>query len=184
MATRTVTNMQMLEKMDVNPNRVTQLNTLVAKIFKNRARYEVVQKALGVPWYVVGAIHYREASLNFNKHLHNGDPLDKRTTHVPKGRPTTGQPPFSWEESAIDALSDRKFEKAMAINPMMELMEGYNGMGYFKKGLPSPYLWSWTDQYEKGKYVEDGKFDPNFVDQQCGVMPLIIELKKLEVKLP
>lgn len=182
MAVRTVTNMAMLEKMDVNPSRVTELNTLVHKIVKNRARYEVVQKALGVPWYIVGAIHYREASLNFNKHLHNGDPLTKRTVNVPKGRPVQGQPPFSWEESAIDALGDRPFKKDMGISAMMDMLEEYNGKGYFNKGLPSPYLWSWTDQYIKGKYVKDGKFDPNFVDQQCGVMPLVIALKKLEIK--
>lgn len=180
MAARKITNEIMLEGMTVHSNRLVQLNTIVSKIVKNRARYEVVQKALGTPWYVVGAIHYREASLNFNTHLHNGDPLSKRTTHVPAGRPVWGQPPYLWEDSAIDALRDRNITKDMSDEDLMEKLEGYNGLGYFKKGLPSPYLWSFTDNYIKGKYVKDGKFDPEFVDQQCGVMPIIVELRKLK----
>jgi hypothetical protein len=42
-------------------------------------------------------------------------------------------------------------------------------LGYANKGLPSPYIWSGTDQYEKGKYTSDGKYDPaEAVDEQLG----------------
>lgn len=177
---RKVTNKTMLENMVVKDSRKVQLNNLVARIVSNKARYEVVQKALGTPWYVVGAIHYREASLNFNRHLHNGDPLTKRTVHVPAGRPATHDGPFSWEESAIDALKDRKFTSTMDLWDIFDQLEKYNGLGYFKKGLSSPYLWSWTDQYQKGKYTADSKFDPEFVDDQCGVVPLVVQLKKFD----
>src|SRR5437870_4838633 len=34
-----------------------------------------------------------------------GDPLTPRTTHEPKGRPSAGNPPFAWEDSAADALA-------------------------------------------------------------------------------
>lgn len=46
-------------------------------------------------------------------------------------------------------------------------------MGYANKGLPSPYVWAGTSNYEKGKYVADGKFDPNYVDQQLGVAVML-----------
>lgn len=180
MAERTVTTKTLLESMQVKKFRLVELNTLVARIVSNKARYEVVQKHLGTPWYVVGAIHYREASLSFNRHLHNGDPLSKRTVNVPAGRPTAHDGPFTWEESAIDALRDRKFSRTMSLDEILDGLEKYNGLGYFKKGLPSPYIWSWSNQYTKGKYVKDGKFDANFVDQQCGVAPLIVELRKFD----
>src|SRR5689334_3035250 len=73
------------------------------KILDNRPRYEEVEGVTSVPWYVVAVIHSLEGSLNFKTHLHNGDPLTAKTTHVPKGRPP-GNPPFRWEESCVDAL--------------------------------------------------------------------------------
>jgi lysozyme family protein len=46
-------------------------------------------------------------------------------------------------------------------------------MGYKKKGVPSPYLWSYTDQYQAGKYVADGKYDPTAVSKQPGVVAIM-----------
>lgn len=37
--------------------RSTQINAQAAKISANRARYEIVAKATGVPWDVIGVIH-------------------------------------------------------------------------------------------------------------------------------
>ena len=56
---------------------------------------------------------------------------------------------------------------------MADFAERYNGLGYRNKGLPSPYVWAGTDKYTSGKYVADGVFDPNYVDQQLGVMLMI-----------
>jgi lysozyme family protein len=58
-----------------------------------------------VPWELIAALHEREAGGSFKGHLHNGDPLTGRTYHVPAGRPAKGSPPFTWEASAIDALT-------------------------------------------------------------------------------
>jgi lysozyme family protein len=51
---------------------------------------------------------------------------------------------------------------------MLYLLEGYNGFGYRRRGVPTPYLWSFSNIYESGKFVLDGKFDPNAVSKQCG----------------
>jgi lysozyme family protein len=48
------------------------------------------------------------------------------------------------------------------------VLETYNGFGYRFQGLVSPYLWSFSNLYAKGKYVADNKFDPEAVSQQCG----------------
>jgi hypothetical protein len=49
-------------------------------------------------------------------------------------------------------------------------LEQYNGWGYrqYHHDVPSPYLWSFSSHYTKGKYVADGHFDANAVSQQCG----------------
>lgn len=169
------TNLQLYESAVMNPAKQAAIDKIVAKIKSNQNRYEAVSTVTKVPWWVIAAIHYREASMGFKYHLHNGDPLTARTTHVPAGRPKAGEPPFTWEESAIDALRMQGLDKVTdwSIGPSLDLLEKYNGLGYKKKGLPSPYLWSWTNVYKSGKYVADGKFDPNAVDQQCGVVPIL-----------
>src|SRR5438270_10644537 len=88
----------------VNDNAQGEADHIIQKIIVNRQRYEDVSASLNIPWFVIAVIHDMEADLNFNCHLHNGDPLTARTVHVPAGRPVNGNPPFTWEESAVDAL--------------------------------------------------------------------------------
>lgn len=165
--------------------RSTQINAQAAKIAANRSRYELVSKATGVPWDVIGVIHYRESSGDFRGVLHNGQKIigtGKLTTLVPKGRG-----PFStWEEAAIDALANchphLAKNKDWSLGTTLDKLEAYNGLGYRNKGVASPYLWAGTDQYVKGKYVADGKFDPNHVDQQLGVAPILMKLREQAAK--
>ncbi len=159
----------------IDPDKVSLANAISDKIKSKKDFYAGVSLVTLVPWYVVGVIHYRESSLSFKCHLHNGDPLTARTIHVPKGRPIKGSPPFTWEESAIDALKLKNWHKVTdwSIPNALSLIEKYNGLGYKNKGLPSPYIWSWSDKYKSGKYVADGEFDPNVVDKQCGTAVLL-----------
>ena len=165
----------------VRPNRRAAVDQLVAADHQDsRPRYEKVGKALGIPWYVVGIIHSLEASGNFTRHLHNGDPLTARTTHVPAGRPKTGKPPFTWEQSAIDALRGQGLAawKDWSVPGTLFQLEGYNGFGYrdHHPTVPSPYLWSFSNHYTRGKYVADGHFSPTAVSQQCGAALLLKRL--------
>lgn len=153
------------------------------KIIANRARYEAVSKATGVPWEVIGIIHSMECGLSFAKHLHNGDSLKARTVQVPKGRPSKGVPPFTWEESAIDALQYDGLHKVTdwSDESICFEFEGYNGWGY-RKYHPetlSPYLWSFSSHYTRGKYVADGKWDPFAVSEQCGAIVLLFRIRAL-----
>jgi lysozyme family protein len=155
------------------------VNRIATKVVANRPRYEVVQAATGVPWFVVGAIHNLEASLNFKTHLHNGDPLTAKTVHVPKGRPP-GTPPFRWEDSAIDALQFDHLTNVPEWTLSMALfkLEGFNGFGYRTRHpeVLTPYLWSFSNHYTKGKFASDSKFDPNLVSNQCGAAVLFKQL--------
>ena len=42
--------------------------------------------------------------------------------------------------------------------------------------MPSPYLWSFSNHYARGKYVADGHFSATAVSQQCGAALLLKRL--------
>ncbi len=161
---------------EIRPERQPAVTAIRDKITANRQRYEQVEQATKVPWYVVAMIHSLEGSLSFKTHLHNGDPLTAKTVHVPKGRPP-GSPPFKWEDSAIDAL---KFDNMTGVTKwtlpvILFKLEGFNGFGYRTRHpeVLTPYLWSFTNHYQKGKFTADRKFDPNAVSKQCGAAAIL-----------
>lgn len=171
---------EMFDNCVVRPEYQQEVTNTAAKIAANQQRYQAAGDPLGVPWYVVGLIHSMEASLNFNCHLHNGDPLTARTVHVPAGRPAGGEPPFTWEFSATDALTYDGFDKITdwSLPSTLYNIEKYNGQGYRKLStpIPSPYLWSYSTYYDTGKYGADGKYDPNLRSKQCGAAVLLRQL--------
>lgn len=138
-----------------------------------KARYQTVSAKTKVPWWFIAVVHEREASQNWSSNLAQGDPWNKKSIHVPANRG-----PFkSWEDAAYDALV--KCPPYAARNTdwspggALTMLEKYNGLGYYRKGLPSPYVWAGTNQYSKGKYISDGRYDPNVVDSQLGVAGLL-----------
>ena len=157
-----------------------------------KSRYEKVGAKLAIPWYFIGIIHVLEAGFNFRTHLHNGDSLKARTVLVPKGRPAVWNPPTDWEASAEDALRIKNFDgqSDWTLEQTLYRWELYNGFGYRNKkgadGKPvySPYLWSFSNQYSKGKYVRDGVWDPNYVSQQCGACTMLKRLVETKVLEP
>jgi lysozyme family protein len=155
--------------MAIRPERMASVDARVQRIIANKTRYRSVADPLGVPWYVVGIVHSLEGG-GFSAHLHNGDPLTARTTHVPAGRPTTGNPPFTWEESATDALRSRGWSASTdwSIPGTLYQLEKYNGFGYRPLGIATPYLWSFSNHYTRGKFTSDGQFNANAVSAQAG----------------
>lgn len=155
----------------VRPGNEGTVAYYVKKLNQGRAMYEQVSRDLnGIPWAFIGIIHGMECGFNFAGHLHNGDPLTARTVQVPAGRPVIGAPPFTWRQSANDALTLKGYHEVTdwSVPRMLYLLEKYNGFGYRARRVPTPYLWSFSNLYEKGKFVKDGKFDPAAVSKQCG----------------
>jgi lysozyme family protein len=148
------------------------LDFYTARLRKFQGVYQDLCNQLGndMPWPFVGILHAMEGGFNFTTHLHNGDPLTRRTVQVPQNRPVSGQPPFTWRDSARDALQMKGYDKVSdwSVPHMLYLWEKYNGMGYRPRRVPSPYLWSFSTVYSSGKYVADGKFDTGAVSRQCG----------------
>lgn len=161
------------------------VDACVSTITNGKTVYETIAAQTGVPWYFIGVIHKMECDCNFKTHLHNGDPLTARTTHVPKGRPKNGVPPFTFSDSAIDALTIEGFTEwtDWSISGMLYCFEKYNGFGYRSKGINTPYLWSFSNQYTKGKYVADNKFDPAAVSQQIGAAVILRRMSELGIAI-
>lgn len=170
------------ESVQIRPERRAVVEASAKRIMSKRARYQAVSAETGVPWYVVGIIHKMECDLAFDKHLHCGDPLSDRTKRVPKGRPKTGNPPFSWKESAIDAIKYDGLHKHTDWSPegIAYCLETFNGWGYRPKKINSPYLWSFTYHYASGKYVADSVWDASAQSSQSGGMALLKALTELD----
>jgi len=162
------------------PDRLPEVKAFTDHVKNGIARYQEIQDKTNVPWYVIGIIHGMECGFNFETHLHNGDSLKHRTVQEPKGRPIKGEPPFSFLVSAIDALQYDGFTswREWDVEGICYKLESYNGWGYRKHGINSPYLWSFSNQYHGGKYVADGIWDANAVSKQVGA---IVALKQLVV---
>lgn len=171
----------------------------------NKSRYDVVAAKTGAPWFFIAAIHYREASQSWRGCLHNGDPWNQVTVHVPAGL----GPWNSWEEAAVDAIQREGYANLhdWGCGDVFRRLEFYNGRGYrigniknftcHKHGNrvgtfdgiyhgsmqdttprnASPYVYCGTPHYEKGISIEDHSFYPDAFDDNVGVM---LFLKTLE----
>lgn len=164
----------------IEPSRNQKAKDQARTIVRNKSRYTAVSDQTGVPWFFIGIIHMMESGARFDRHLHNGDPLTARTRRVPRGRPKTGKPPFTWEESAIDALLQKGLNKITdwSVERIAYELERYNGFGYRRHHptVLSPYLWAGTNHYTRGKYVSDGRFSATAVSKQIGGMALLLRL--------
>lgn len=162
---------------DLRSAHLGEVDQAVTRILGSVDRYQTVERQTGVPWFVVAVIHIREASGRFDRHLHNGDPLSDRTYHVPAGRPP-GDPPFTWEESAIDALHYDGLDRwrDWSIGGICYALERFNGFGYRMHGVNSPYLWGYTTAYSQGLYVADGQWSGTAVNKNPGAIALMKRL--------
>ncbi len=171
---------RMFRKLEIRPQYRESADWHLAMMRQSRARYQRVTAATGVPWHFIAATHALEASFNFRAHLHNGDfPLSARTRQVPSGRPSVWLPPSDWESSAKDALRLLGYtgQTDWSLERTLYRLEAYNGLGYRKRGVPTPYLWSFSNHYDRGKFVADGRFSATAKSQQCGAA---VMLKLLE----
>ncbi|WP_246739930.1 hypothetical protein [Bradyrhizobium aeschynomenes] len=153
---------------------------IARRLVAAKVRYQSVAIRTGVPWAVIAVIHERESSQSWSRSLAQGDPWDRVSVHVPAGR----GPFSSWEEAAIDALVNCAPHAARwrdwTVGGALTLLEQYNGLGYARRGLPSPYVWAGTDQYRAGKYVRDGVYDPQAIDRQPGCAGLLKAMMEID----
>lgn len=156
------------------------------KIYNHIGEYGDIAFSLGLPTKVanvIGVMHMRESNFDFTKHLANGDPLTADTIHVPKNIMAPIDPPYTFEEGACAAI--KNWEKGWNLDltkytwdipNTLWFLEAWNGFGFKNKGINTPYLWSYTQHYDKGYFSSDGVFNPNLVNQQPGCAPVLKSL--------
>lgn len=81
---------------------------------------------------------------------------------------------FTWEESAVDALIEAKLTEVQrwTVEEALYQMERWNGMGYRRRGVNSPYLWGGSNHYQSGKFV-GARFDQAVVSRLIGAAVLL-----------
>jgi lysozyme family protein len=175
---------QLFNSCVIRPERTSEVSSILKQIDANRARYDAVESSLGIPWSFTAVIHNMESGLSFKGHLHNGDSLNARTVNVPANRPPTGNPPFTWEVSAADALTMKKLSAATdwSLAGTLYQIERYNGWGYrlHHPHVLSPYLWSFSTHYSSGKYISDGTWSETAKSAQCGAAVLLRRMAELQ----
>jgi len=164
---------------EIRPAHAAEVDQVATRILAHQGRYEAVEASIEVPWVVVAVIHQMESSGRFDCHLHNGDPLTARTVHYPTSRPP-GDPPFTWEESAADALRIRNLPawNDWSAAGLLYEIEGWNGFGYRTQHpeVLTPYLWSFSNHYTAGKFVADHQWSATAVSKQCGAATMLRRL--------
>ena len=156
-----------------SPDKAQQVASTLKTIEKGMAQYLAVARRMGAKnvqnfAYILGAIHWKEASCDFRGVLHNGEKIvgtNLKTKLVPKGR----GPFATWEDAAVDAIGieSKKWKVLLGgsddVGDILYALERYNGTGYISgagKRDVSPYLWENSNISDgTGKYVSDGKYD-------------------------
>ena len=149
--------------------------------------FQPVQDELKIPMIWMICSFERESGLDFRTSPAQGDPWNRVSTHVPAGVGPFG----SFTEAAIWSYRHDGLDKNSAPwtwSYMMWAWEKFNGFGPRDHGRVSGYILSGTDQYDPphgagGKYVSDGRWDPNEVDKQLGCVALAAWLVELESSL-
>lgn len=176
------------DAMKIKASRLAEFNVYVRRILSHKIEYTAIEvgtardglgpEGQGVPWYLIAVLHLRESSSDFSTYLGNGEPLNRVTRLVPKGRG-----PFkSFYDGAMDALRIDGLSSVLdwRLEKTLYYTELYNGPGYYNHGLPSPYLWGGTDQQRKGKFTSDGRWDASVMDMQPGCAPIIRMLSEAD----
>jgi lysozyme family protein len=181
---------ELIRTMVIHPSKKAVIDTVARRILSFKDKYVRISALTataanghkGIPWQFIALAHLMEANGNWNSHLANGDPLRARTVHVPAGRIPDKEPPYTFTEAALDALRFAGLDTIpdFPLTRMAWVSERYNGMGYRKHGVNSPYLWAGTNHYTKGRYVLDGVYDPNSVSQQLGTMAVLQRVMALD----
>jgi len=162
----------------VRPERVEAVDRLARQLASHEAQYRQVADPLGVPWWILGAIHQLEHSGRFTTAMDVTDPID-----VPPGEPIPDAriTDAEWNASATRELRRQSFDRwrDWSLPGALYMLERFNGFGYRGHDVATPYLWSYTTLYDRGKFVRAGVFDPNTVSAQAGAAAILKRLVAL-----
>lgn len=172
----------------MKPSFMAAAKKRAAHALEHKGEYEAISALISrkygkhIPWWFIPLVHERECIKgvdNWTCNIAQGCKYAVKCHIVPPNGPFN-----SFEEAAIDALVRQAPRAANWVNwsggGTMTIAEAYNGTGYARRGKPSPYIFSGTNIYFKGKFTGDHKYDPDFVDTQIGVAVSLKALMELD----
>jgi lysozyme family protein len=181
----------------VDPHQTIALDKLITRYQRTKAIYDQIEGMVpnGIPSAVCFGLLYRECDNDLSANPAQGDPLTHRSVHVPRNRIPGKTPPFTFLDAAADAYYapdlDRMQTRDWAhAGALLDAVENFNGGGYRKLGLTSPYVWNGVtgdakfNFYLAGKYVSDGRFSRTFKDQQLGVAAILLRMRERGMAIP
>jgi lysozyme family protein len=144
---------RMFRSLAVRPERRAIVQQVVDSLVAHRRRYERAGAPVGVPWWFVAILHDLEDARSFHR----------------------VEPSRTWAQSATDALTRDGLADVggWSITRALYRFERRDGFGYRRRAVASPYLWSFSQHYERGAFVADGVFDPELVSRRCGAAVLL-----------
>jgi lysozyme family protein len=203
----------LLAVMRLDPAREHELAVRAAVLLalsqRHRDEWAAVEAKTGVPRLWGLASFERESGSDYARSPAQGDRWDRVSVNVPRGL----GPYQCWGDACVAAYRiDRLDEVVRGLGSAVGSQDGaassliadpshpipgsgwtwpracfegelFNGFGPRAHGRQTGYLWSWTNIYTGGKYVADGKWDPDHVDEQCGMVPMMAALLRLDSSL-
>lgn len=161
----------------LRPDMSSSVAAAARRIAANRARYEPIAVATGVPWYVIGILHAVQCEMQFDRNLRDGVPLARSSDRAE-----------TFEDAAIQALRSVGLDRIRdwSIARVAWALETWNGLGYRREGIHSPFLWSGTTMYESGLFIAPGVFSRVTVAKTCGgmaILKMLLEIEPLAVDI-
>ena len=130
--------------------------TQVDGILLHRDKYEQVEKNTGVPWFLVGVIHWLVSGQSFQLTLNS-------RALAPSGN-------FDWVKSASDLFIARGWNSIArnkwTVHRTLDLIERFTSLTFRDAGENSPLLWGGTGHYA------------GTANKQIGAVPLLRELAR------
>ena len=154
---------------------------------ENLDRYMSAVAGTGVPAIFIGVLDLRESDCNPYLALGQGDSWSRPSVHEPKGF----GPFSSWVSAAKFYINYDRLDDATQPWTMEYVCwkgEMWNGFGPRANGRRTGYLWAATNLYDPptglgGKYVADGRWSPDTVDAQLGIIPVLYRIGQLRPDL-
>jgi lysozyme family protein/peptidoglycan hydrolase-like protein with peptidoglycan-binding domain len=172
--------------LEIRPGAAAQAKKTANRLLNGKDIYKEIEVKTDVPWPFIGLCHSRESDFDFNTYLGNGQALNRVTTEVPRGRGPFGGP-NAFVDGAVDALRLQKLVGASdwSIARILYRLEAFNGFGYHRFGVNSPYLYGGSTLYgppeaKGGKYIHDGVFSASAIDPQLGAAVILKALMGLD----
>lgn len=159
------------------------------RLLHDKATYQRIFEATGVPVAVLMALSEREMSGNLHCYLGNGQRLTMRTTIVPLNRGPFPDTPDGFVAGALDALhldgldQIAKTAEGWSMPRFGYESELWNGFGYRAYGIPSPYFVGGTTAQKPGKFIRDHVYSTTLMDPQLGTLAIAEELFKIDPSL-